>query len=135
VGVYVFVGTLVGVLVGVLVGALVGVEVAVCVGPGLRVRVGGGAVRVGSRVGVFVSVEVGVGEGVNVSVGVDTYWVITTTVSAAIVLILETAESTIFCGSISDTFGTRGSANAAAATRQNRLNPSMPAPNTVKGPL
>jgi hypothetical protein len=131
----VFVGVLVGAWVGVLVGVFVGTLVGVAVEPGLRVRVGGGKVLVGGRVAVCVSVMVGTGEGVTVSVGGDTYWVITTTVRAAIVLMFETAESTIFCGPISETLGTRGSVSAAAATRQKRLNPSMPAPNTVKGPL
>jgi hypothetical protein len=130
----VLVGIEVGVFVGALVGVLVGTFVGVAVEPGLRVRVGGGRVRVGGRVAVLVSVMVGTGEGVTVSVGGDTYCVITTTVRAAIVLILETAESTMFCGWMSATSGTRGSVSAAAATRQNRLNPSMPAPSTVKGP-
>jgi hypothetical protein len=51
------------------------------------------------------------------------------------VFILEKAESTMFCGLMEDKLGTRGSAKAAAETMQNRLNPSVPAASTVKGPL
>jgi hypothetical protein len=61
--------------------------------------------------------------------------VISTTVRATAVLIgLEKAESTISPGSIAETSDVPGLARAAAATIQNRLNPSAPAPSTVKGP-
>jgi len=73
--------------------------------------------------------------GVGVGVGVNMYWETTSTVIAAIVFMFEKAESTIFCGLMEETFGTRGSAKAAAAIMQNRLNPSVPAASTVKGPL
>lgn len=59
--------------------------------------------RVGSRAKVEVELlaagtidDVSVGVGV----GVNTYCEITSTVSAAIVLIFEKAESTMFCGAI-----------------------------------
>jgi hypothetical protein len=56
------------------------------------------------------------------------------TVSAAIVLMLENAESTISCGSMADMLGVRGSARAIAETTQKRLKPRAPIPRTVKGP-
>lgn len=59
---------------------------------------------------------------------------ITCTVNAAMVFMLEKAESTMSCGSISDMLGVRGSLNATAATTQNRLKPSVPMARTVKGP-
>ena len=80
--------------------------------------------------------EEGVRVSVTVSVGEAIYWVIATTVRAAIVLMFEKAELTMFCGWMSETSAsTCGSASAAAATKQKRLNPNMPAPNTVRGPL
>jgi len=48
---------------------------------------------------------------------------------------LEKAESTIPWGSMADAaLGKLGSAIATAETTQNRLKPSMPIRNTVKGP-
>jgi hypothetical protein len=101
----------------------------------MRVLVGGMGVRLGKREAVGVFDALAVGDAVSVAVGVNTYWEITSTVSAAMVFILEKAESTMFCGLMEDTLGTRGSANAAAETMQNRLNPNIPAASTVKGPL
>lgn len=106
-------------------------------GSGRRVRVGVQVMntRVGVLEGVIVSEAVGtlVSEGVRVRVGMNA--VISTTVSAAAVLIgLEKAESTISCGSMAATSEAPGFASAAAATMQNRLNPNAPAPSTVKGP-
>ena len=110
---------------------------SVALGSGLRVRVGVQVMntRVGVLEGVIVSEAVGtlVSEGVRVRVGMNA--VISTTVSAAAVLIgLENAESTISCGSMAETSEVPGFASAAAATMQNRLNPNAPAPSTVKGP-
>jgi len=107
------------------------------VGLGTRVLVGGIEVRVGKleKVGEFELLGVGESDGVGVLVDVGMYWEITSTVNAAMVFILEKAESTMFCGLMEDTLGTRGSAKAAAETMQNRLNPSVPAASTVKGPL
>jgi len=74
--------------------------VAVRVGLGTRVLVGGMGVRLGKREGVGVFDALGVGDAVIVAVGVNTYWEITSTVRAAMVFILEKAESTMFCGPI-----------------------------------
>jgi hypothetical protein len=66
-------------------------------------------------------------------VAVGIYWEIDSTVSAAMVLMFEMAESTIFCGSIAAALGALGSVNAAADTMINRLNPKAPALSTVRG--
>lgn len=105
---------------------------------GCRVRVGGMRVRVGRRVAVLVgdsvSVETIVFDGVMVAVGI--YCETACTVSAAMVFMLETAESTIFCGSrsIDAALGVLGFARAAADTMQKKLNPIRPAVRTVSGP-
>jgi hypothetical protein len=97
----------------------------------MRVRVGG---RVAVFVGDSVSVETIVFDGVMVAVGI--YCETACTVSAAMVFMLETAESTMFCGSrsIDAALGVLGSARAAADTMQNKLNPTTPAVRTVSGP-
>lgn len=109
----------------------------VALGSGRRVRVGVRVMktRVGVLEGAIVSEAVGTLVSEGVRVGVEMNAVISTTVSAAAVLIgLENAESTISCGSMAETSDVPGFASAAAATMQNRLNPSAPAPSTVKGP-
>jgi hypothetical protein len=145
-GVKVNVGTRVSVGLGtrVFVGVREGVrdgireEVGVVVNLGIRVRVGGADVQViNGLVGVMyvIAVREGVMEAVNVGVGVGIYSEISTAVSAAAVLMgLEKAESTISCAPIFDALGIRGFARAAAETMQIRLNPSTPAPRTVRGP-
>lgn len=145
-GATVLVGVLVGVRDGVLVGVLVGVRVGVLVDVaaslGPRVRVGGRGVHVMKTLGVLDAVKVTeavtVGEDVmvlvGIAVGVPTYPEIPSTVKAAIVLILEKAESTMSCGSMAALLGVRGSVKATAETTQNRLKPRAPIPRTVKGP-
>jgi hypothetical protein len=127
---------LVGVREGVRDGIREGVEVAVNLG--IRVRVGGMGVQVtNGRVGVMYTIAVreGVKVTVIVGVGVGIYSEISTAVKAAAVLMgLEKAESTISCAPIFDALGVRGFARAAAETMQIRLNPSTPAPSTVRGP-
>ena len=72
-------------------------------------------------------------EGEIVAVGI--YSATDSMVNAAIVLIFEMAESTKSCGWISiDSLDTLGPEIAAAATIQNRLNPTTPEPSTVRGP-
>ncbi len=113
-------------------------EVGVAVNLGIRVRVGGTGVQVrNGLVGVIytIAVRVGVMDAVNVGVGVGIYSEISTAVSAAAVLMgLEKAESTISCAPIFGALGVLGFARAAAETMQIRLNPSTPAPMTVRGP-
>lgn len=113
-------------------------EVGVPVHLGIRVRVGGADVQVtNGLVGVMyvISVMDGVMDAVNVGVGVGIYSEISTAVKAAAVLMgLEKAESTISCAPIFEALGVRGFARAAAETMQIRLNPSTPAPRTVRGP-
>lgn len=136
----VLVGVRDGVLVGVRVGVFVGVNVAFGLGP--RVRVGGRGVHVMKTLGVLDAVKVteavtvrdGVTVLVGIAVGVPTYSAIPCTVSAAIVFILEKAESTMSCGSMADTLDARESVRATAETTQNRLKPRAPIPRTVKGP-
>ncbi len=132
--------------IGVSVG--LGINVWVEVGTGVRVAVGNspddprvlvGGIRVGVPKwvgvldGVSVSVTVLVLDGVSVGVGI--YCEITSTVKAAIVFMLEIAESTMFLGSRADVLGNFGPAKAAADTIQNRLNPRIPVMRTVKGPV
>ena len=104
----------------------------------IRVRVGGTGVQVtNGLVGVMYTIAVmeGVMDAVSVGVGVGTYSEISTAVSAAAVLMgLEKAESTISCAPIFDALCVPGFARAAAETMQIRLNPSTPAPKTVRGP-
>ena len=104
----------------------------------IRVRVGGTGVQVtNGLVGVIYAIAVreGVMDAVNVGVGVGMYSEISKAVSAAAVLMgLEKAESTISWAPILDVLGVRGFARAAAETMQIRLNPSTPAPRTVRGP-
>jgi hypothetical protein len=96
VGTGVFDGVADGIRVGVLVGGRVGVDVIVP--PGMRVLVGGLGVRELTMVGVPAMPVVGEKARVSVGtrVGVDTYCVMTSTVSAATVLMFEKAESTMF---------------------------------------
>jgi hypothetical protein len=82
-----------------------------------------------------ISVGEGVRDSVTVSVGDGMYSEISTAVRATAVLIgLEKAESTISCALMSESLGLVGFARAAAEIIQIRLNPSTPAPRTVRGP-
>jgi hypothetical protein len=64
-----------------------------------------GVVRLGRVGDTPEAIAVGEAVGVSVSVGVGTYCEMTSTVRAAIVLILPRAELTMLCGLISDTLG------------------------------
>jgi hypothetical protein len=123
------------VLEGVLGGIRVDVGEGPKVGSGLWVLVGSLEGKGVNRVGVLNRPDVG--EIVRVSVGdgveVETYWVITSTVRAAMVLKLENAESTIFCGSMDTGCASFAPARAIAETMQNRLKPRMPIITTVNG--
>ena len=129
------VGIGVSVFDGVMDGIGVEVRLGVNVEAGTRVFVALVEVAEIKRIGVPLEVAVMVIVSVGDGVGVMMYSEIPSTVSAATVLMLEKAESTIFCGSIAETLGPPGLASAAAATMQNKLNPSVPVANTVKGPL
>ena len=91
-------GIKVGVRVGILLGVLDGTRVRVLVGAsrGLRVLVGRTRVLVGNRVVVMLEVGENIRVAVGLRVDVGTYWVTASTFSAATVLILENAESTMF---------------------------------------
>lgn len=129
---------LVGIFVGVRDGVLLGISVEVDLG--WRVLVGRPGVTVMKTLGVLDAVKVTeavtvlVGMSVGEGVSVPTYSEITSTVRAAIVLILEKAESTMSWGSMSALLGVRGSVKATAETTQNRLKPRIPIVRTVKGP-
>lgn len=106
----------------------------VAVGRGRRVRVGGGRVDVGRRVAVSVGRGVNVAVFVGVRVGVGTNSVTACSVSAAAVLKLETARSTISSGAMVTGIKFRRSVIAIAETLHSRLNPSTPAARMVSGP-
>ena len=82
----------------------------------------------------MLSTGAGVRVSVGVRVGVDTYCVMTSTVSAATVLIFENAESTMFCGSMDTGCAASAPAKATAETTQNKLKPRRPIIKTVNGP-